>query len=61
MSKEGSEIIRNAKEKYLNMFSELVHRHARDPAFSKVVQRVSRLMMLLPAAEVWKFRLSNIK
>ncbi|KAH7720275.1 NHR-34 protein [Aphelenchoides avenae] len=51
MSKEGSEIIRNAKEKYLNMFSELVHRHARDPAFSKVVQRVSRLMMLLPAAE----------
>ncbi|KAH7720614.1 nuclear receptor NHR-34 [Aphelenchoides avenae] len=51
MSKEGSELINKAKDKYLNMLSELVYKSSPDSAFSKIAQRIGRLMMLLPAAE----------
>lgn len=55
MSKDGSELINKAKDKYLNMLSELVHKSSPDSAFSKIAQRIGRLMMLLPAAEVESF------
>lgn len=52
MSKEGSELINAARDKYLNMLSELVHKSHPASAFTAIARRISRLMMLLPAAEV---------
>lgn len=53
MSAEGTEIIRKAKDKYLGVFSEIVRNANGDDAFEKIIQRIGRIMLLLPAAEVW--------
>ncbi|KAH7718400.1 NHR-34 protein [Aphelenchoides avenae] len=51
MSRDGSDVINKAKEKYLNALAELVHTSQPASSFSRIAQRISWLMMLLPAAE----------
>lgn len=52
MSPEGIEIMRTAKNKYLNAFTEAVRIALGVTAFNTVIDRISRLMLILPAAEV---------
>ncbi|KAH7717853.1 Protein NHR-34 a [Aphelenchoides avenae] len=51
MSKEGADIIREAREKYMSVLSQLM-RHTLGPeAFDATVHRISNLLLALPAAE----------
>ncbi|KAH7704240.1 nuclear receptor NHR-34 [Aphelenchoides avenae] len=51
MSPEGTELIRKAKDKYLGVLSEIVRKTGGDDALDKIIQRIGRIMLLLPAAE----------
>ncbi|KAH7704099.1 NHR-34 protein [Aphelenchoides avenae] len=51
MSPEGTELIRKAKDKYLGVLSEIVRKTGGDDALDRIIQRIGRIMLLLPAAE----------
>ncbi|KAH7729454.1 Nuclear hormone receptor [Aphelenchoides avenae] len=51
MSSSGVDVVNEAKEKYLNAFTELVRLLRPEATFSEVLHRISRLLVLLPVAE----------
>uniref|UniRef100_A0A7E4V429 Nuclear receptor domain-containing protein n=1 Tax=Panagrellus redivivus TaxID=6233 RepID=A0A7E4V429_PANRE len=52
MSAEGRKIVQKARRKYTNALNELVqHRLAQNASFSEIVDRISRLVLILPSIE----------
>jgi hypothetical protein len=56
LSEEGNKLITKSRQKYLTAFSQLIRQGLpEETTASQVLQRISKLMMLLPIAEVSSF------
>lgn len=52
LSEEGNKLITKSRQKYLSAFSQLIRQGLpEETTASQVLQRISKLMMLLPIAE----------
>lgn len=53
LSEEGNKLINKSRQRYLSTFSQLIRQGLpEETTASQVLQRISKLMMLLPIAEV---------
>jgi hypothetical protein len=51
LSKEGFEVVQNARRKYTNVLTELIRIQNINKSFNEILDRVSRFMLLLPIIE----------
>uniref|UniRef100_A0A914YEK5 NR LBD domain-containing protein n=1 Tax=Panagrolaimus superbus TaxID=310955 RepID=A0A914YEK5_9BILA len=51
LSKEGYEIVQQAKRKYANILTELIRTKHSNKPFTEIIERVNRFMLILPTIE----------